>query len=389
MSAPNPDRLRLAMLGTRGVPARYGGFETAVEEVGRRLASRGHQVLVYSRNPEPAVPLPARYLGMRVVELPALKKRSLETLSHTAHSVGHLLNRRHPDVAIVFNAANAPFLPALRAARIPVATHVDGLEWRRGKWGPAGKRYYRAAESLAVRYSDALIADAQGIADYYTLEFGASTELISYGAPRPRVGGERLGELGLKADGFHLVVARFEVENHVDVIVDGYVRSRARLPLVVVGSAPYANEYTALVESLADDRVRLLGGVWDQELLDQLYAGARVYYHGHSVGGTNPSLLRAIGAGAAVDAFDVSFNREVLGGAGRYWRTPQDVADLVTSAEAEPAAQVERGRLSRERASLYDWDEVALRYEALCRRLALNGPGAHRPSGRRSGAFSA
>ena len=167
------------------------------------------------------------------------------------------------------------------------------------------------------------------------------------------------------------------------------MRSRARLPLVVVGSAPYANEYTALVESLADDRVRLLGGVWDQELLDQLYAGARVYYHGHSVGGTNPSLLRAIGAGAAVDAFDVSFNREVLGGAGRYWRTPQDVADLVTSAEAEPAAQVERGRLSRERASLYDWDEVALRYEALCRRLALNGPRAHRPSGRRSGAFPA
>jgi len=106
------------MLGTRGVPAHYGGFETAVEEVGRRLAARGHRVLVYSRNPDPSTPLPPLHLGMRVVELPALKRRSLETLSHTALSVGHLLRRVHPDVAIVFNSANAPFLPALRAQRM-------------------------------------------------------------------------------------------------------------------------------------------------------------------------------------------------------------------------------------------------------------------------------
>ncbi|NDR52975.1 glycosyltransferase [Actinomyces sp. 565] len=388
-SAARPDRLRIAMLGTRGVPARYGGFETAIEEVGRRLAERGHQVLVYSRNPDPDTSLPRMHQGMRVVELPALRKRSLETLSHTALSVRHLLERVHPDVAIVFNAANSPFLPVLRAARIPVATHVDGLEWRRGKWGPTGRRYYRAAESLAVRYSDALIADAQGIADYYADEFKADTDLIVYGAPQIAVGTDRLAELGLQAGGFHLVVARFEIENHVDVIVDGYVRSQARLPLVVVGSAPYANEYTARIEQLADTRVRLLGGVWDQELLDQLYAGALVYYHGHSVGGTNPSLLRAIGAGAAVDAFNVSFNREVLGDAGRFWATAADVTTLVASAEADPDAQAHRGARSRCRAALYDWEQVTDRYEALCRRLAVQGPQRRRPSGRRTGAFPA
>lgn len=289
MTAVNPNRLRIAMIGTRGVPARYGGFETAIEEVGRRLADRGHQVLVYCRNPEPQTPLPSTYLGMRLVELPSVKNRSLETLSHTALSVVHLLRRTHPDAAFVFNAANSPFLPALRAARVPVATHVDGLEWRRGKWGPTGKRYYRAAEALAVRYSDALIADAQGIADYYTDEFSAPTDLISYGAPRITADTSRLAELDLVPKGFHLVVARFEMENHVDVIVEGYVRSGATLPLVVVGSAPYADDYTARIQSLADDRVRLLGGLWDQELLDALYAGALVYYHGHSVGGTNPS----------------------------------------------------------------------------------------------------
>ena len=373
------------MIGTRGVPARYGGFETAIEEVGRRLAGRGHRVLVYSRNPDADAPLPPLYRGMRVVELPAMRRRSLETLSHTGVSIAHLLRRVHPDVAFVFNAANSLFLPALRAARIPVATHVDGLEWKRGKWGPAGQRYYRAAEAAAVRLSDALIADAQGIADYYAQEFSAPTELISYGAPRVPTRTDRLAELDLEAGGYHLVVARFEIENHIDVVVDGYTRSTARRPLVVVGSAPYADEYTRRVESLADARVRLLGGVWDQELLDQLYTGALVYHHGHSVGGTNPSLLRAIGAGTAVDAFDVSFNREVLGEAGRYWSDADDVAGLVDSAEADPAAQLERGARSLERARLYDWDEVADRYEALARRLAVQGPSHHRPSGRRAG----
>ncbi len=373
------------MIGTRGVPARYGGFETAIEEVGRRLAGRGHRVLVYSRNPDADAPLPPLYRGMRVVELPAMRRRSLETLSHTGVSIAHLLRRVHPDVAFVFNAANSLFLPALRAARIPVATHVDGLEWKRGKWGPAGQRYYRAAEAAAVRLSDALIADAQGIADYYAQEFSAPTELISYGAPQVPTRTDRLAELSLEAGGYHLVVARFEIENHVDVVVDGYTRSSARRPLVVVGSAPYSDEYTRRIESLADARVRLLGGVWDQALLDQLYTGALIYHHGHSVGGTNPSLLRAIGAGTAVDAFDVSFNREVLGEAGRYWSDADDVAGLVDSAEADPAAQLERGARSLERARLYDWDEVADRYEALARRLAVQGPSHHRPSGRRAG----
>ncbi|WP_043562733.1 DUF1972 domain-containing protein [Actinomyces israelii] len=385
MTVFTPQSLRIAMIGTRGVPARYGGFETAIEEVGRRLAGRGHRVLVYSRNPDADAPLPPLYRGMRVVELPAMRRRSLETLSHTGVSIAHLLRRVHPDVAFVFNAANSLFLPALRAARIPVATHVDGLEWKRGKWGPAGQRYYRAAEAAAVRLSDALIADAQGIADYYAQEFSAPTELISYGAPQVPTRTDRLAELSLEAGGYHLVVARFEIENHVDVVVDGYTRSSARRPLVVVGSAPYSDEYTRRIESLADARVRLLGGVWDQALLDQLYTGALIYHHGHSVGGTNPSLLRAIGAGTAVDAFDVSFNREVLGEAGRYWSDADDVAGLVDSAEADPAAQLERGARSLERARLYDWDEVADRYEALARRLAVQGPSHHRPSGRRAG----
>ena len=176
--------MRIALVGTRGVPARYGGFETCVDEVGRRLAKDGHTVIVYCRTPDgqESGRQPAFYEGMQLVHLPALKKKSLETLSHTGLSVAHLM--RHPvDAAVLFNAANSPYLPLLRARGIPVATHVDGLEWRRAKWQGLGRRYYRMAESLAVRWSDELIADAQGIADYYRVEFDSPTDLIAYGAP--------------------------------------------------------------------------------------------------------------------------------------------------------------------------------------------------------------
>lgn len=375
-----PARLRIAMVGTRGVPARYGGFETAVEEIGRRLADRGHEVRVYCRSHE----LDAEggtYLGMERVTLPAMRRRSLETLSHTGLSVGHLLGHR-VDAAFVFNAANAPLLPVLRAARIPVATHVDGLEWKRAKWGPSGQKYYRRAEGLAVRWSDALIADAQGIADYYDAEFGVPTTLLAYGAPViESIGSAKIEEIGLQRDAFHLVVARFEPENHVDLAVEGYVRSSARLPLVVVGSAPYADEYTARIAAIAetDERVRLLGGVWEPELLDQLYAHARTYVHGHSVGGTNPSLLRAIGAGTATVAFDVPFNREVLRESGRYFASPDDVAALIESAEAEPAEAAVRASALQRRARDYDWDDVATGYEELARALvARTAPGPRR-----------
>lgn len=371
--------MRIAMVGTRGVPAAYGGFETAVEEVGRRLAARGHDVVVYRRRTD-AGPQPVEHLGMRLVTLPALRRRSLETLSHTGLSAFHLAAHRC-DAAFVFNAANAPWLPVLRAARIPVATHVDGLEWKRGKWGPTGRRYYRHAEVAAARWSDALIADAQGIADYYTAELGAQTSLIAYGAPVLEVpGSERLDEVDLEPQGYHLVVARFEPENHVEMIVEGYAASAASLPLVVVGSAPYADDYTRAVHAAAGTRpVRFLGGVWDAELLDQLYANAATYLHGHSVGGTNPSLLRAIGAGTATLAYDVGFNREVLRGDGRYFADAAGVARELDAAEADLADLARRGAALQLRARDYDWDQVADAYEELAHQLAeRRAPGPQR-----------
>ena len=382
-STSSTPTLRIALIGTRGIPAAYGGFETAVEEVGRRLVDRGHRVLVYGRD---AGTVGDTHLGMRRVTLPAVRQKALETLSHTALSTLHAVTKARPDAAFVFNAANSPFLPLLRARRIPVALHMDGLEWRRSKWGSRGKAYYRWAEAFGVQTADAIISDAPGIADYYDHQFDVPSELIRYGAPLlDDAPADGIAGLGLEPGGYHLVVARFEPENHVREIVEGYAASAAQKPLVVVGSAPYAAEYTAAIDRIAaaDDRIRLLGAVYDQELLDALYHHAYTYLHGHSVGGTNPSLLRAMGAGTAVVAYDVVFNREVLDGSGWYFEGPADVARAVDAVEADPTAVTSNAEAMRRRAAeAFSWDDVAAAYEELAIRIA-RGESIH-PTARRA-----
>ncbi|MCW2797038.1 MAG: hypothetical protein JWM79_2535 [Nocardioides sp.] len=356
------------MIGTRGVPARYGGFETAIEEIGQRLVGMGHSVRVYCRNPGQEE---IAHKGMDLVNLPAYRKSALETLSHTALSVAHCM-RHKPDAAVLFNAGNAPLIPALRARGIPTAVHVDGLEWKRAKWQGAGAAYYKRAEALCARSRVELIADAQGIADYLLDEYGRSSHLLAYGAEILDPGADKLPELGVERGGYHLVVARMEPENHVHLIVDGYRRSGSTTPLIVVGSAPYQDDYISFVESLARDTdVRFAGSVWDQDLLNQLYANARSYLHGHSVGGTNPSLLRALGCAAPVTAFDVNFNREVTAGHARFFASAEDVADAIREDDADPRGAEKRGLEGQSHvARAYRWDDVARGYENLLLQMA-------------------
>ena len=328
-------------MGTRGVPAQYGGFETAVEEIGWRLAARGHDVTVYCRNPGQTA---TAYRGMTLVNVPAVRHRMAETLSHTALSTAHAIVRDKPDVVLLLNAGNAPLLRPLALARIPAAIHLDGLESRREKWRGMGARYYRWAERAAVQWGDAVIADAQAIADHVQAQYHRRCVVIPYGAEVIDPPATRLAELNLTAGGYHLVVARFEPENHVLEAVHGYRESTETRPLVVVGSAPYSQWYVDRVHqaALRDPRIIFTGGIYDAELLDQLYAHARTYVHGHSVGGTNPSLLRAMGAGAPVLAYDVEFNREVTAGQARV-------------------------------AAVYRWDTVTDAYEQLAQRLVAAG----------------
>ncbi len=364
-------RVKVTLMGTRGVPALYGGFETAVEEIGKRLVTRGYDVTVYCRNPGQRM---TRYEGMRLVNAPAIRHRMTETLSHTALSTAHAIVRGHPDVVLLLNAGNAPLLRPLAMAGIPTAIHLDGLESRREKWRGAGARYYRWAEAASIRWGQEVIADAQAIADYVKQSYGRDCVVIPYGASVIHPAGDRLDEIGAAAHEYHLIVARLEPENHVLDAVHAYRGSRETRPLLVVGSAPYSQWYVDSVREAAagDPRIRFLGGIYDQDLLDQLYGNAVTYIHGHSVGGTNPSLLRAMGAGAPVLAYDVEFNREVTDDGALFWSD----ADALTALLDSVASGAESERLrefsdrGRDRISeVYQWDSVTDKYEELIQRL--------------------
>jgi glycosyltransferase involved in cell wall biosynthesis len=359
-------------MGTRGVPALYGGFETAVEEIGKRLVARGYDVTVYCRNPGQTM---TSYEGMKLVNAPALRHRMAETLSHTAASTAHAIVKDRPDVVLLLNAGNAPLLKPLALAGIPTAIHLDGLESKREKWRGTGAKYYRWAERASVKWGVEVIADAQAIADHVQREYGRTCTVIPYGAEVIDPGSDRLVELALEPQGYHLIVARFEPENHVLDAVHAYRQSSESRPLVVVGSAPYSEWYVTKVRDAAqgDPRIRFTGGIYDQGMLDQLYANCVTYIHGHSVGGTNPSLLRAMGAGAPVLAYDVEFNHEVTADAAFFWAD----ADALTPLLDQLADHQHDDRLRELRAGgqervreAYQWDSVTDAYEALIRRLA-------------------
>jgi glycosyltransferase involved in cell wall biosynthesis len=380
--------LRIAMIGRAGLPAACAGVETAVEEIGRRLVDRGHAVTLYcnGRGAAPGAPTNRIHLGMRVVQLPTVAPAAVEAFTHTAMSVAHTVSGTRPDAAFVFNPVNAPFVPLLRRFGIPTTVHVDGLEWERERWNGA-RGYNRWAEYRAARSADALIADAPGIADYYRAEYSVPTELIGYGThllhDPPTT---RLAELGLERQGYHLVVACFAPENRVDVIIDGYLRSTAALPLVVVGSARTSSGLTRRIAALAaDPRVRLLDGVREQDQLDQLFAHSVSYLHGHAFGGTNPSLVRAMGARTAAIAWDSRFNREVLGVYGAYFRDADTLAALIEDAELSPHHTEEvSAALQRRAATLYNWAHVTDGYEDLAQRLVSGYSTSGASPGRRA-----
>ena len=365
-------RVKVSLMGTRGVPALHGGFETAVEEIGRRLAARGYEVTVYCRNPGQQR---TEYLGMTLVNAPALRHRMTETLSHTAVSTVHAIIKDRPDVVLLLNAGNAPLLRPLQLAGIPTAIHLDGLESKREKWRGVGARYYRWAERASVLWGDEVIADSQAIADHVKAEYGRESVVIRYGAEIITPGSDRIAEFSLDQQGYHLIVARFEPENHVLDAVSAYRLSAETRPLIVVGSAPYSHGYIDAVRAAAQDDPRIIftGGIYDQQSLDQLYANARTYIHGHSVGGTNPSLLRAMGAGVPVLAYDVEFNREVTDSQAFFWATEPELTAIFDQSAGEGLdetfTEFTTNCLARI-AAVYQWDAVTDEYEALIQGLA-------------------
>lgn len=362
-------RLRIAILGTRGIPAGYGGFETFAEQLAVRLAARGHQVTVYAEA-EGRAPGPDRcHQGVRVRERRRPHWGPASTLAYDSACLWDA--RRGHDLVYMlgYGAAWACWLP--RALGTPVWINVDGLEWARSKWSAPARLYLRCMEWLAPRTATRLIADAQAIAARMQERYprGAPCSFIAYGAePVGQADPARLAQWGLEPGGYLLAVARPEPENHVLEIIEGCLLQPAALPLVVVGQVRAdGSDYQRRLLALAGPRVRFIGGVYEPAQLQSLRLHAACHLHGHSVGGTNPSLLEALACGNWVIAHDNPFNREVARDAADYFADPAALAAALAAWAATPPAQ-RRARAARARqiiARHYSWEQIADRYEAL------------------------
>ena len=362
--------MRLAILGTRGVPANYGGFETFAEELGRRLVDRGHEVTVYGRRGfiDPSL---GSYRGMRLVVLPSIRTKHLETVSNTFLASLHALVKRY-DAVLLCNAANAPFIPILRWTGIPVAINVDGLERKRRKWGAAGRAYYRLGERLSARLPNRLITDARVIQRYYRRFYSRRSEMIAYGGDlEPPTTTSTIEAMGLTPGEYVFYVSRFEPENNPDRVLRAWSRVDGDRRLVMVGGAPYADELVKRIHQLADDRVVLPGPVYGDGYRELLF-NCRAYIHATEVGGTHPALVEAMGAGRPVLYYDTPENREVASGAGLGFRFSGRAAletrlNELLDDDGQLAELSERSRARV--ADRYRWSSVADAYEEVLQSL--------------------
>jgi glycosyltransferase involved in cell wall biosynthesis len=362
--------MRVHILGTRGYPSSYGGFETLLRHLAPELVRRGHEVTVFDRD-STRTGRERMINGVRVYSSLGLSGTASSTLSHGLSSALVTAVER-PDVALVMNVANGFFLPALRARRVPVALNVDGIEWERDKWSPTGKRVFLTAAKASARWADRLIADSHMIAARWRTDFGRESTFIPYGGdvdvvPRS----ERIRELGLDPGGYVLIVARLVPENNVVPMLEAAKLTGA--PVVVVGSGPEGSELENRVRAEHDPpRVHALGHVSDQELLSALWAHCAVYLHGHSVGGTNPALCQAMGLGAPVLANDTGYNREVLQHPGMVVPLdPRVIAGRAVELLASPGRRVEAAAWGRRRVEeVYNWDAVCTGYEKVLTEIA-------------------
>ncbi len=359
--------VRVAIIGDRGIPARYSGFSTLVEELAPRLVHvHGMDVTVYCRTHyyEERSPL---HRGVHRVFLPAPGGKSFESIVHSNLAILHAAVRGY-DVAIVADPGNAPFGLPLLLRRIPSIYLTDGLGWQRRKWSNLQRRYYRWAESVCARIATWLVTDSRAMQAYYESVYRARSTFIPYsGDVGEAPDGTALARFGLEPGGYYLVVARMEPENNVDLIIREYRAAGVSRPLVVVGSSPFGSAYSRRIAAEADARVLCLGSIFESSILNSLYANCYAYLHGHEVGGTNPSLLRAMHGGAACLPIDVVFHREVVGEDGQYFsKEPGHLANLLAEVETKPEETRQRGAAARIRVtSLYRWDAVASAYAGL------------------------
>jgi glycosyltransferase involved in cell wall biosynthesis len=353
--------VRFAIVGTRGIPARYGGFETFAEELSTRLTGRGHQVTVYcrQRHPEPM------YRGVRLKYLPTIRHKYFDTVVHTFLSTLALATARY-DAVLYCNAANAVFTWIPRMFGIPTALNVDGLERNRKKWNILARAWYQLSERLATWMPNIVVTDAQNIAAYYRERYGCVSQMIPYGAELGAVATDAaLRKLGLKRGQYFLYVSRMEPENNALLVRQAFEKVESRLRLALIGDAPYAADYIRRVRDTSDPRVVIPGAIYGQGY-HELQSHCFAYVHATEVGGTHPALIEAMGRGALTLYLDTPENAEAAEGAGLAF-THENLPDVLRRAlhMSDEERESWRRRAMQRVRERYSWDAVTDTYEKL------------------------
>ncbi|MEX0967704.1 MAG: DUF1972 domain-containing protein [Bacteroidia bacterium] len=320
--------MKIGILGSRGIPNRYGGFEQFAEYLSAGLAERGHQVWVYSPHQHPYHEAKLGRVNIIHCYDPEIW---LGTAGQFIYDLNCIRDSRHRDFdALLFlgytsSSAWRRFYPE----KPLIITNMDGLEWKRAKYGQAVKRFLKLAEKWAVNSSDVVVADSSAIAKYLQEKYSRQVVTIPYSAtvfedPDPQM----LELLNLRPYHYDMLIARLEPENHIEMILQGYLKANISHPFLVIGGTD--RKYGKFLRKrFSESRIRFVGGIYDQQLLNNLRYYSRLYFHGHSVGGTNPSLLEAMASSASIVAHDNPFNRAVLGNDAQYFQTPNEVAQLI------------------------------------------------------------
>lgn len=355
--------MKIAILGTCGIPARYGGFETFAEELAVRLVQAGITVTVYCE--KGVEEQPDSFRGVHLVYLPVIRCGPLTTVLFDLRCLWR--TRKGHDVVYLLGYGAAPFCFIPRLWGTKVWLNPDGIEWQRAKWGRVAKTYFKIMEFFSTLAPSRLIVDAQGIRDHFAARHRRlpPCTVIPYGAPLIKHSSvsEGLYEWNLISGQYYLVVCRLEPENHIREIIEGFIASASPYPLIIVGNHQTDTPYVQKLRRLGSDNVRFIGTVYNEKL-QSLRCHALAYFHGHSVGGTNPSLLEAMGCGNLVLAHDNPFNREVLGTSGWFFRSATEIPALVQAAETlSPAERAAIRTAVQERIQKrYNWDHIAKAY---------------------------
>ena len=353
----------IAILGSRGVPAAYGGFETFAEELSTRLVEKGVDVTVYCES-DGNDSAPRAYRGVNLVHIAQPKLGPLNTIIFDAKCLWHA--RRSYDVVYMlgYGASLFFFIPRLWGTELWV--NMDGIEWLRSKWNFLARTWLRTMEMVATWFASRIIADAEAIRAHleHRMWRKLNTMVIPYGAAIVDEAPEKglLAEYGVDSNAYYLVVCRLEPENHVAEIVAGYLASGSEIPLVVVGDIDADTPYTRSLGAETDPRVRFIGTVFDQQKLTALRWHCRAYFHGHSVGGTNPSLLEALGCGNRVVAHDNVFNREVAADCAHYFSCASEIEPIVQELDGSAADSSTREKSQNRIATTYTWQHIVDKY---------------------------